>query len=137
MLEALPQLFANGRSKADSDNEQLVAELYRQIGQLKVELDWLQKKLNGSVEPKRQLVEPGCRSPSVSRQCQLLGLSRSSFYYRPVVESQQNLLYMRLVDEQYTKTPFYGVPRLTAWLRSQEHIVNPKRVGDLYHGTID
>ena len=43
------------------------------------------------------------------------GLSRASFYYQPVGESSQNLLYMRLIDEQYTKTPFYGVPRLTVW----------------------
>ncbi len=43
-LEQLPQLLANGRPKAASDNNQLVDELYRQIGQLKVELDWLQKK---------------------------------------------------------------------------------------------
>ncbi len=57
-----------------------------------------------------------------------MALARPSFYYRPVVESQQNLLYMRLIDEQYTKTPFYWVPRVTAWLRSQGHIVNPKRV---------
>ena len=64
VLEELPQLFTNGRSKAVSDNDQLVAELYRQIGQLKVEPDWLQKKLNASVEQKRQLVEPGCRSLS-------------------------------------------------------------------------
>ena len=35
---------------------------------------------------------------------------------------------MRLIDEQYTRTPFYGVRRLTAWLRSQGHEVNPKRV---------
>ena len=44
VLEELPQLFTNGRSKAADDNDPLVAELYRQIGQLKVELDWLQKK---------------------------------------------------------------------------------------------
>ena len=117
VLEQLPQLFADGRSQAASDNDQLVDELYRQIGQLKVELDWLQKKRNCSVEQKRQLVEKGCHSLSVVRQCELLGLSRASFYYRPVDESPQNLLYMRLIDEQYTKTPFYGVPRLTAWLR--------------------
>ncbi len=43
-LEELPQMFANRRPKATSDNEQLIAELYRQIGQLKVELDWVQKK---------------------------------------------------------------------------------------------
>ena len=40
---------------------------------------------------------------------------------------------MRLIDEQYMKTPFYGVPRLTAWLRSQGHVVNPKRVARLMH----
>ena len=38
---------------------------------------------------------------------------------------------MRLIDEQYTKTPFYGVPRLTVWLRSQGHVVNRKRVARL------
>ncbi len=55
----------------------------------------------------------------------------ASFYYRPVGESPHNLLYMRLIDEQYTKTPFYGVPRLTVWLRSQGHVVNRKRVARL------
>ena len=109
----------------------LVDELYRQIGQLKVELDWLEKKRNLSVEQKRHLVDPGCDSLSVVRQCELLGLPRASFYYRPVGESAQNLLYMRLIDEQYTKTPFYGVPRFTAWLRSQGHVVNRKRVARL------
>ena len=108
-----------------------MAELYRQIGQLKVELDWLQKKRNLSVDQKRRLVEKGCGSPSVVRQCELLALPRASFYYQPVAESPQNLLYMRLIDEQYTKTPFYGVPRLTVWLGSQGHVVNRKRVARL------
>ena len=44
VLEELPQLFTKERSQTTSDTEQLVAELYRQIGQLKVELDWLEKK---------------------------------------------------------------------------------------------
>ncbi|MCE2397046.1 transposase [Candidatus Poribacteria bacterium] len=44
VLDQLPDLFTNGRSKSTTDNDQLVDELYRQIGQLKVELDWLQKK---------------------------------------------------------------------------------------------
>jgi len=48
-----------------------------------------------------------------------------------VGESQQNLLFMRLIDEQYTKTPFYGVPRMTAWLRLQGYLINPKRVARL------
>lgn len=91
----------------------------------------MKKKLNASVEQKRQLVEQEYRSLSVARQCELLGLSRASFYYSPVGESPQNLLYMRLLDEQYTKTPFYGVPRLTEWLCSQGHTVNRKRVARL------
>ena len=49
MLEESPQLFANGHTPSTSDNDRLIAELYRQIGQLKVELDWLQKKLGCSI----------------------------------------------------------------------------------------
>jgi len=49
----------------------------------------------------------------------------------PQGESPQNLLIMRLLDEQYTRTPFYGVPRMTAWLRSQGHPINKKRVARL------
>ena len=131
VLEELPQLFAHGRSKTNSDNDKLVSELYRQIGQLKVELDWLQKKRRASVEQKRQLVEPACRSLSVARQCELLGLPRASFYYTPIGESPQNLLYMRLLDKQYTKRPCYRVPKLTDWLRRQGYVVNPKRVARL------
>lgn len=62
------------------------------------------------------------------RQCQLLDLSRSSYYYVAQAESEENRLLMRLLDEQYTKTPFYGSPRMTAWLQQQGYAVNHKRV---------
>ena len=91
----------------------------------------MKKKRNLSVEQKRQLIDKTCHRPSVVRQCELLGLARASFYYQSIGESAQNLLYMRLIDEQYTKTPFYGVPRLTAWLRSEGYSINPKRVARL------
>ena len=68
---------------------------------------------------------------SIARQCELLGLPRASFYYSPIGESPQNLLYMRLLDEKYTERPSYGVPKLTKWLRSQGHAVNRKRVARL------
>jgi putative transposase len=64
----------------------------------------------------------------VRRQCELLGLSRSGLYYEPRVESADNLLLMRLLDEQYTRTPYYGIRRMTAWLRTQGYQVNHKRV---------
>lgn len=65
---------------------------------------------------------------SVRQQCELIGLNRSSLYYEPVPESAYNLRLMRLIDEQYTRTPFYGWPRMTAYLRRQDHLVNHKRV---------
>lgn len=65
---------------------------------------------------------------SIRRQCELIGLNRSTFYYAPATESECNLRLMRHIDEQYTKTPFYGWPRMTAHLRRLGLPVNHKRV---------
>jgi len=65
---------------------------------------------------------------SVRRQCELLGLSRSSPYYRPGGEAAEDLRLMRLIDGQYTACPFYGSRRMTAWLVAQGEVVNRKRV---------
>ena len=64
----------------------------------------------------------------MARQCALLGLSRSGFYYQPAGQSDLNRLLMRLIDEQYTKTPFFGYRKITAGLRQQGYSVNKKRV---------
>ena len=58
----------------------------------------------------------------------MVGLSRSGYYYQPARESPQNLLLMRLIDQQYTRTPFYGSRRMTTILNHQGHTVNRKRV---------
>ena len=68
---------------------------------------------------------------SLERQCELLGLARSTYYYQPRPSSELNLVLMRLIDEQYTKTPFYGVPRMTVWLNKKGYPVNHKRVARL------
>ena len=65
---------------------------------------------------------------SVRRQCELLGLSRSSLYYEPARETGENLRLMRRIDEQYTACPFYGSRRMTAWLIEHGEEVNRKRV---------
>jgi len=65
---------------------------------------------------------------SLTRQCQLLGLSRAALYYRPVEASAEELELMGLIDRQYLRTPFYGSRRMTAWLQTQGHTVNRKRV---------
>ena len=77
---------------------------------------------------KRQAIDPAHPSIPVSRQCQLLGLARSSLYAVPAPESAENLTLMRLLDKQYLDTPFYGALRMTAWLNRQGHAVNVKRV---------
>ena len=64
----------------------------------------------------------------ISRQCELLDLGRSSYYFRPAGEDESNLRLMRLIDEQFTRTPFYGVRRMTAWLQRNGQGVNRKRV---------
>lgn len=65
---------------------------------------------------------------SIERQCELLGVARSSYYYQPRAENEENLYLMRLLDEQYTRTPFYGTRKMTAWLQTQGYEVNRKRV---------
>jgi putative transposase len=65
----------------------------------------------------------------VRRQCELLGLGRSSYYYEPAKESAESLRLMGLIDRRYTDYPFYGSRRMTAWLRHDKHEeVNRKRV---------
>ena len=68
---------------------------------------------------------------SVRRQCELLGVNRAGLYYQPMGESEENLRLMRLMDEQYTRAPFYGSRRMTAWLATQGFEVNRKRVARL------
>ena len=65
---------------------------------------------------------------SIVKQCRLLGLHRSGLYYQACSESEENLTILRLLDEQYYKTPFYGARKLTVWLKKQDFKVNRKRV---------
>jgi putative transposase len=63
---------------------------------------------------------------SIRRQCALATVTRSGFYYAS--ETEQNLMLMRLIDEQYMRRPEYGSPRMSDWLRGKGHGVNHKRV---------
>ena len=65
---------------------------------------------------------------SVRQQCELLGLNRSTAYYAPAGETEENLWLMRRIDEQYLKTPWYGSRRMTVWLTQEGFVVNRKRV---------
>ena len=81
-----------------------------------------------TLEEKRACVDPIDDQFSIRQQCALLGLPRSSWYYQPATENDDNLQLMRLLDEQYLRTPFYGVRRMTAWLQREGYDVNEKRI---------
>jgi putative transposase len=74
------------------------------------------------------LIDVGHPDLSIRRQCELLGLNRSTLYYEPAAETAENLRLMRRIDEQYTACPFYGSRRMTVWLMRQGEAVNRKRV---------
>ena len=80
---------------------------------------------------KRQLIEVAHPTISVRRQCAFLGLPRSSVYDEPRGDSAETLHLMRLLDTQDTATPFDGMRRMTAWLRTQGYPVNHTRVARL------
>lgn len=64
---------------------------------------------------------------SIRRQCELLGLTRSGLYYKPVNETEMNLKLMNMIDAYHTEIPFYGSRRMTEYLRHQGYDVNRKR----------
>lgn len=92
-----------------------------------------QKKIEGAglgVNEKRTLIEPSADVPSIRRQCELVGLHRSSWYTQPsvVAETEENLNLMTHIDELYTAHPFYGSRKMVAVLRRKGLVVNRKRI---------
>ncbi len=74
------------------------------------------------------MVDPEHGPLSITRQCRLVSIARSSFYYEGHGESPLNLRLMRLIDEQFLQTPFYGSRQMRRWLRRQGYTVSRKRV---------
>ena len=65
---------------------------------------------------------------SIGKQCKLLSISRSSFYYQQKGETALNLMLMRKIDEQFLETPFFGVRQMTWHLQNEGHKINEKRI---------
>jgi putative transposase len=81
-----------------------------------------------SVERRRQMIEPEHSQLSIARQCELVSISRSGFYYRPTGETPLNLELMRLIDTQFLETPWYGSRQMARHLRREGYTVGRKRV---------
>lgn len=88
--------------------------------------------MNRSRQQRLRLIDKA-EGLGIGRQCELVGVSRSSFYYKPVTQSSLNLELMRLIDEKQMLHPWLGVPRMTTWLRKDKgYRINPKRIERLY-----
>jgi len=74
------------------------------------------------------MIEPSHKHLSIKTQCRLLSISRSGWYDDPKGESPLNLKLMRLIDEQYLLTPYYGSRQMARWLRRQGYRVGRHRV---------
>jgi putative transposase len=96
------EIFEKGPVKEKKASINRESELFEEIGRLKFELDWLKKKkLPTSTEIRRLLIDESGADISVRRQCELIGLHRSGLYYTPSLESEENLVIMKMLDKQY------------------------------------
>ncbi|MFH1982458.1 MAG: IS3 family transposase [Pseudomonadota bacterium] len=128
LLDGAAELFDKthkSRKQAEAQSD----ELYRQIGQLKVENDFLSRKAQQLNRKQRvSKIDPLYKPLSVNRQCELLGISRSSYYYKPKPLKPEDLKLMRKIDELYTEQPSRGSRSIARQLRRQRIKVNRKRV---------
>jgi putative transposase len=81
-----------------------------------------------SVNRRRQMIEADHPRLSIGRQCALVSISRSAFYYRPAGETELTLALMRLIDAAFLEMPWYGARQMTRHLRRQGYTVGRKRV---------
>ncbi len=86
------------------------------------------KGLSLSADYKRELIDWGRLQLSVTRQCELLSLSKGALYYKPVEMDTYNLKIMEMIDKQYLKRPSYGSRKMVVHLASEGYTVNRKRV---------
>ena len=91
LRDGIESLFGDGRRHDHDASQAIQAERYEQIGRLKMEVEWLKKKLPALADLKRPLIEPSDSHMSSRRQCELMGLNRSSYYLSLATESEENL----------------------------------------------
>jgi putative transposase len=78
------------------------------------------------------MIDPAHPEFTIKSQCELLGISRSGYYYTPSPVDEVTLKLMNLIDVQYTKTPYYGTRRMCDYLKNLGYKIDRKRVRRLY-----
>ena len=129
LTEGAAGVFGNGQSQKAKSDAALVAQVVPGDRPVEGGAGFLGREVR-SMNPvrRREMVDREHPSLPIVGQCALLGVSRSSIYYRPKGASEEDLSLMREIDRQYLATPFYGSRRMQAWLNRQGFPVSRKRV---------
>jgi putative transposase len=133
LLDEASELFTRANKSKDKDeNQAREAELFQQIGKLQMELEWLKKSLSCSdAHELRKLVDQDDPELSVSRQCALLGLPKSTLYYRPTPVRELTLRIMARIDALYLEDPCSGSRRMVDYLAREGISISRDRVRNL------
>ena len=129
VLENLAGIF--GGENCGRDEKERIRELHAKLGELTVERDFLEGVLGKFPEPERQALIERSGKLAVKRQAQLLGLSRSSVYYRCRPVSARDLELMRRIDELHLEARFFGARKIAAQLRREGQLVGRRHVRTL------
>lgn len=132
ILDNAAALFDAKRGPKPVDESSPEDKLYSEIGRLKMQVDWLKKKARRMTQAERaQWIERGDEGP-LAMQCELAGVPRSTVYRRMdaacrvQLEDAEDMKLRELIDEEYTKHPFYGSRRIVVSLGKGGHVVNRK-----------
>ncbi|MHB8416021.1 MAG: IS3 family transposase [Acidiferrobacteraceae bacterium] len=128
-LEHLAGIFSGPRGAEDGKEQ--IRQLREKVGELTMERDFLFRCAREVPRPERQAMIDRGAAVTVKRQAELLGLSRSSVYYRPAPVSERDLRLMRRIDALHLEAPFYGARKLAAQLRREGHDVGRAHVTTL------
>ena len=131
-MEGLVVVFWKGAERRVRDHESEVRDLHAKIGELNRGAGFLFARARSmSRSERRAMVGRDHPALSLSRQCRLLSLGRSSLYYEPKGESAETLALMRRIDELFLKYPFYGARRMALHLRREGVRIGRRRAGRL------
>lgn len=127
-LEQMPLIFAKNNKKADQmkvEYENQIENLYAEVGRLTTQLSWLKKNLESRSKAERiHMIDWEDKELSITTQAELLGLNRSSLYYKSVEPSPEEIFIKHKIDEIYTRHPYFGSRRITIFLNNDGLNIN-------------
>jgi len=131
LLKNCAEIFNKHKDREKAEQKEKISQLYKSISELKYENDWIKKIRTFSLKERLKLFEKSDRQYSMLKQCALLGINRTTLYYKPVGINNMDCEMMNLLYEQYTKAPFCGVSMMREFLRSKEYEVGKEHFQSL------